>query len=139
QRRPAAGPPVRRYAEPFEQLRDAPASRPVFLATMGSLADYTARNGYAANVFAAGGVPTVEAGATENVDDVVQQWNQQRQQSGVTVACLCGPDDAYRQWGSQLITALRQAGATRVLIAGRTELDADDAVYMGADVLAFLH
>lgn len=140
QRRPAAGPPVRRYAEPFEQLRDAPASRPVFLATMGSLADYTARNGYAANVFAAGGVSTLEAGPTESVEDVVAQWNEQRQQSGTTVACLCGPDEAYRQWGAQLIAALREAGATRILIAGRTEeLDVDDAVHMGADVLAFLH
>lgn len=139
QRRPAAGAPVRRYAEPFEELRDTPASRPVFLATMGSLADYTARVGYALNVFTAGGVTTREAGPTDSVEDVVTQWNKQRNESGTTVACLCGPDDAYRQWGAQLIEALREAGATRVLIAGRTQLDADDAVYMGADVLAFLH
>lgn len=134
-RRPAPGPSVRRYAEPFERLRDQPPSQPVFLATMGSLAAYTARTGYATNVFVAGGVTTIEAGDTEGVDDVLAQWRS----SGAMVVCLCGNDSEYERWGSELIEALRNNGVSHIAIAGKTELDVDDAVYIGANVLEFLH
>lgn len=135
QRRPAPGPAVQRYGEPFERLRDRPATEPVFLATMGPIAAHTARASFAANVFAAGGVRTVSAEATDGVDAVIARWKS----SGVSVACLCGTDETYEQWGAQLIEALRAHGATRVIIAGKTELDVDDAVYVGAHILAFLH
>ena len=53
------------WAAPFEVMRDEPAATPVFLATLGSVADHAARAGFAANLFAAGGVDTVTAGATD--------------------------------------------------------------------------
>ena len=66
---PGVPPPVRRrrepgfWAGPFEEMRDAPATAPVFLATLGTVAEHAARAGFAANLFAAGGVDTVTAGA----------------------------------------------------------------------------
>ena len=47
---------VRRYGAAFEALRDEPATTPVFLATMGSVAAHTARATFATNLFAAGGI-----------------------------------------------------------------------------------
>ena len=44
---------VRPYAEPFEQLRDEPATTPVFLATMGTVAAHTARATFARNLLGA--------------------------------------------------------------------------------------
>ncbi len=43
------------------------------------------------------------------------------------------------EWGADAIAALRQAGATHVIIAGRPgDLDVDDSCAMGVDALAFL-
>jgi len=47
------------WADPFETMRDRPAPEPVFLATLGTVADHAARAGFAANLFAAGGIVTV--------------------------------------------------------------------------------
>ena len=49
---------VRSYGASFEALRDEPATRPVFLATLGTVASHTARATFASNLFAAGDVPT---------------------------------------------------------------------------------
>ncbi len=45
---------VRRYGAAFEALQDAPTNEPVFLATMGTVAQHTARATFATNLFAAG-------------------------------------------------------------------------------------
>ncbi len=79
------------WATPFEELRDEPAATPVFLATLGSVADHAARAGFAANLFAAGGVDTVTAGRTEGVDDVLAAFRE----TGSPVVCLAGSDKAY--------------------------------------------
>ena len=47
---------VRRYGAAFEALRDEPAATPVFLATLGTVAEHTARATFATNLFAAGGI-----------------------------------------------------------------------------------
>lgn len=137
ERRPYASPPaVHRYAHEYEQMRHDRAETPVFLATMGPIAAHTARATFAANLFAAGGVDTVVAGATEGVDDVVAAYD------GSPVVCLAGPDAAYAAWGGDLVPALREAGARHVIVAGQekvaTEIGADDSAAMGLDALAFL-
>jgi methylmalonyl-CoA mutase len=131
--------PVRPWAEPFEQLRDAPARTPVFLATMGSLAAHTARATFAANLFAAGGVEVVGAGAHADVEAVLADY------PGATspVVCLVGHDRDYAAWGAELVTALREAGARWVVVAGKPEvqgstLGVDDSAATGVDALAFL-
>jgi methylmalonyl-CoA mutase len=124
---------VRRYGAAFEALRDRPAAAPVFLATMGSVAAHTARATFATNLFAAGGVDVAGAGPTTDVDEVLAAY------AGQAVVCLAGPDTAYAEWGGDLVARLREAGARRVIVAGRPgELEVDDSCAVGVDALAFL-
>ena len=125
-------PAVRRYGAAFEGLRDDPPSASVFLATMGTVAAHTARATFAANLLAAGGVAVDVAGPTETVGDLVGAY------SGQAVVCLAGSDGAYEAWGADAATALREAGAAWVVIAGRPTDYADDSAALGVDALAFL-
>ncbi|WP_191278876.1 methylmalonyl-CoA mutase family protein [Nocardioides flavus (ex Wang et al. 2016)] len=135
------------YAAPYEDMRSAPAGRPVFLATMGSVAAHTARATFATNLFAAGGVAVEAAGATTGVEDVMAAY------TGQPVVCLAGTDAAYAEWGTDLVAGLRAAGATYVVLAGRpgavgletglrpsstSEVYVDDSCAMGVDALGFL-
>jgi len=113
---------VRRYGAGFEALRDEPVGTPVFLATLGSVAAHTARATFATNLFAAGGIPV----STGSYD-------------GQPVVCLAGTDAAYDESGADTAAALRQAGAVRVVVAGKPREWADDSCAMGVDALAFLH
>jgi methylmalonyl-CoA mutase len=128
---------VRRYGADFEALRDEPAATPVFLATMGTIAEHTARATFAANLFAAGGIAVEAAGPTATADDVVAAY---RARTATTdVACLAGSDASYAAWGADLVAALREAGASWVIVAGRPgDLGVDDACAMGIDALDFL-
>lgn len=121
--------PSLRLAEPFEALRERaqslPATPTVFLATLGSAADFTARAGFARNLFEAGGLQAIggdsfaEDGATD-LDRLAAAFRS----SGAKLACLCGSDTAYAEEGAAAAEALVQAGAT-VWLAGRpTESDA---------------
>ncbi|UUZ61896.1 hypothetical protein [Nocardioides sp. B-3] len=115
-----------------EELRGEPASTPVFLATMGTVAAHTARATFATNLFAAGGVAVVAAGPTDGVESVLAAYN------GEKVVCPAGPDAAYAEWGTALATALRDAGATHVIIAGKPIDGVDDSCAMGVNALTFL-
>ncbi|WP_370249680.1 methylmalonyl-CoA mutase family protein [Nocardioides sp.] len=123
---------VRSYGASFEALRDAPASQPVFLATLGPIAAHTARATFASNLFAAGGIGVEVAGATADADALVAAYG------GQSVVCLAGADTAYAAWGQAAAEALRAAGATHVIIAGKPTDYADDSCAMGLDALAFL-
>ena len=135
--------PVRRYGAPFEALRDEPAVQPVFLATMGSIASHTARATFASNLFAAGGVDVVVAGATTDVDSVLAAYTT----NGVVspVVCLAGSDSTYAEWGADLIAALREAGARHVILAGKPGAKTvspdlvDGSAAVGVDALTFLN
>lgn len=137
ERRPYAAPlTVHRYAGDFETLRDQPAASPVFLASMGTVAGYTARSTFAANLLAAGGVATVVGGPTEDVAGVVAAH---AEAGSPQVVCLVGNDKVYEAWGADLVSALRAAGATYVVLAGKSDVGADTTIAMGLDALAFLH
>ena len=59
--------------------------------------------------------------------------------AGQTVVCLAGPDAAYDEWGAEAATALRDAGAMRVILAGRPRgFEVDDSCAVGVDAVAFL-
>lgn len=115
--------PSLRLAAPFEALRDraeAAAARPaVFLATLGTVADFTARAGFARNLFEAGGIAAAggdsfaKDGATD-LDALVDGFRA----SGARLACLCGSDAAYAEQGAAAAEVLVKAGAT-VWVAGR--------------------
>ncbi|MFN8189480.1 MAG: methylmalonyl-CoA mutase family protein [Nocardioidaceae bacterium] len=130
--------PVRRYGAAFEALRDDPPAGHVFLATLGTIAEHTARATFATNLFAAGGVAVDTAGPTAAADDVVAAYD------GQPVACLAGTDAAYAEWGADVVAALRAAGVRRVILAGKpgdrtvaADL-VDDSCALGLDALAFL-
>ncbi|MET0446985.1 MAG: methylmalonyl-CoA mutase family protein, partial [Aeromicrobium sp.] len=136
ERRPYERPlDVHRYAGEFEALRDDRAATAVFLASLGTVAAYTARATFAANLFAAGGIDTVVAGPTEGVDDVLAAYDEAGKPS---VVCLVGNDRTYEAWGSDVVAALRDAGATHVVLAGKAAVGADTTIAMGVDALAFL-
>ena len=132
ERAPSAAGDVRRYGAAFEQLRDDPASQPVFLATLGTVASHTARATFATNLLGAGGIPVVVAGATRDVDELLMRYD------GQPVVCLAGSDATYEESADLAIDRLREAGATWVVVAGKPREGADDACALGVDALAFL-
>lgn len=141
--------PSLRLAEPFEALRDKADAQPqrsvVFLATLGPIADFTARAGFARNLFEAGGLAAPSGdgfvkGGTTDLDALVGAFRA----SGAKLACLCGSDAAYSAEGQAAAEALAKAGAT-VWLAGRpAEAEAlnkagvTSFIYMGCDVVETL-
>ncbi|MEU8638733.1 methylmalonyl-CoA mutase subunit beta [Amycolatopsis sp. NPDC048633] len=132
------GLPRHRYAEGFEALRDASdaylastGARPkIFLATLGPVAAHTARAGFAANLFQAGGVEAVNPGATDDLPGAFSE-------SGAKIACICGTDDAYAASAADVAASL---GAEYVLLAGKGSYDGVDGnVFAGCDALEVLN
>jgi methylmalonyl-CoA mutase len=120
-RPPAREADVRRYGAAFEALRDDPVAEPVLLAPLGTVAQHTARATFATNLLAAGGI-TVESDAS----------------GSPRVACVVGTDAAYAEEGAERAAALREAGVTWVIVAGKPLEWADDACAMGVDAIDFL-
>jgi len=136
-RRPAAAPPSGglprvRAAAAYEELRAAVESvepRPrVYLATLGPVARHTARAGFAANLFGAGGLQTPTGDGVSGLADA-------------TVACICGTDSDYADAAAALAAELRSAGVEQVWLAGKQDLAVDGVdgyVYAGCDAPAVL-
>ena len=128
---------VRPYGRAFEELRDEPVQAKVFLATMGTVAAHTARATFASNLFAAGGIGVVNPGRADDVDAVLAAYT--GSDGRQPVVCLTGSDAAYAAWGAELVTALREAGAEWVILAGKKlDFEVDDTCAMGVDALDFL-
>jgi methylmalonyl-CoA mutase len=129
-----------RLAAPFEALRDAAArsERPpaVFLATLGSLAEFTARADFARNFFAAGGIVSKEPPVPpKTVAELVSAFRA----SGARIAVLCSTDKMYEAEAAGAAEALKKAGAQRVWLAGKHEGAGIDAnIFAGADVVHLL-
>ena len=116
------------------------------LATLGPIADFAARAGFARGLFEAGGLsaPSGEGFAEDGATDVaalVAAFTA----SGARLACLCGSDAAYAAEASTAAQALTAAGAT-VWLAGRPgelEVELNKAgvsrfIYAGGDVIEAL-
>lgn len=140
---PRGGLPRFRPAEPYEAFRDRSdallsetGSRPrAFLATLGAIATYTARAGFARNLLQAGGIETPEAGPTETTDEVVAAFRE----AGAPVAVICSTDAVYRERAADVAAALRAAGARQVWLAGRTEVaGVDGHLYHGCNAPAVI-
>jgi len=141
--------PSIRLAAPFEALRDRSdalaqktGSRPkVFLANLGSLADFTARAMFARNFYEAGGIEAVTNDGFKSRDEMIAAFKT----SGAKLACLCSSDKVYASEAADAAKALTAAGAT-VHLAGRPgELEAalkaagvGTFIFMGCDVVATL-
>ncbi|MGW2418386.1 methylmalonyl-CoA mutase family protein [Streptomyces sp. NPDC001709] len=130
---PSGGLPRVRRDEAYEELRArsdahlaATGARPrVFLATLGSAAEYTARATFAANLFQAGGIePVTEGGFAD---------------SGATEAVLCSSDALYAEQAEQTAESLKASGARHVFLAGRGEYAGIDSyVFAGCDAIDVL-
>ncbi|MEM0984612.1 MAG: methylmalonyl-CoA mutase family protein [Pseudomonadota bacterium] len=133
-----------RLAEPFERLRDhadaqhaRSGKRPsIFLATLGPLAEHTARADFARNFFATGGIEVVAAPVPpESTSALTAAFKA----SGCQMAVLCGSDTRYTDEASGAASALKAAGAQRLYLAGKHKADGIDShIFMGADVVATL-
>jgi methylmalonyl-CoA mutase len=139
-----------RLAAPFEALRDRSdriqkdkGARPkIFLANLGTPADFTARATFAKSFFETGGIEAVD---TEGFTDPAA-LGAAFKASGAQFACLCSSDKVYAGQAVTAATALQAAGARHIYLAGRPgEQEAalraagvNDFVFAGGDALATL-
>jgi methylmalonyl-CoA mutase len=140
----------RRLAEPFEALRDRAdrmleetGSRPkVFLANLGPAAAFTARSGFAKNLFEAGGIEAVGNDGFASVDALAAA----HRASGAKLACLCSSDEIYAQHAAPAAMALKGAQCGHIYLAGRPrELEpalqqagVETFIFAGCDAVAVL-
>ena len=131
--------PMRRLSEPFENLRDAVASSgtepKVFLASLSSLAEDSARLAFTENLLAAGGIAS-KVGSAAEFDS-----------KDFTMAVLCSSDKMYAGKAHDAAAALRAAGCQWIYLAGRPKGDLaeitkaagiDGTLYAGCDAVALL-
>jgi methylmalonyl-CoA mutase len=139
-----------RLAAPFERLRDrsdemlkARGARPkVFLANLGTPADFTARATFAKSFFETGGIETV---GPEGVADP-SALSAAFKASGAVLACICSSDKVYAEQAEDAAEALQAAGVKHIYLAGRAgEQEAalraagvKDFISAGGDALAAL-
>jgi len=137
-----------RLTRPFEALRDVSdqvaktrGTRPkIFLANLGTLAEFTARATFATNFFEAGGIEAVlgegDAAALASAFTA----------SGTSLACLCSTDERYDKDAALAASTLKTAGAKHIYLAGRPgeresalkSAGVQSFIYEGCDALATL-
>ena len=143
----AAYGPTARDSEGFEQLRDSAASlstqASVFVVLVGDPGECRARYDFVSNLFAAGGIAVVA-----DPDDTTAAAQQQAAKANAAaVVVVCGSDAAYAADTDSLaamMMAIKSAGATRVLLAGKLPADSsltagvDECLYVGCDAMGIL-
>lgn len=134
-----------RLAEPYEALRakaDRQANRPrVFLANLGTVADFTARTIFAKNFYEAGGFEAPANSGFANHEALLDAYRS----SGARIAVICSSDTVYAEQAEACAAALSAAGAV-VALAGRPgdneatlrAAGVRQFAYAGADVIATL-
>lgn len=145
-REPAPAPiggglPRVRRDDAYERLRSrsdahlaASGARPkVFLAALGPVAAHTARLSFAANLFQAGGIETVNEPAPVDAESVAEAFAR----SGARIACLCASDAVYGEQAAAVAAALKSAGAVRVLLAGKPGERREEFTAAGVDTFVF--
>ena len=139
-----------RLAAPFEDLRDASDhvtqrtghTPTVFLASLGAIADHTVRTTWVKNQLAVAGIASMISDGYASPEDAAAAFKA----SGARTACVCSSDAIYAQQASRTVKALIEAGAERVLLAGRPgELEAelraagvDQFLYAGQNAVEIL-
>jgi len=130
-----------RIAEGFERLRDRSdahlaltGSRPrVFLASFGTPSQHLARSTFVDNLFAAGGVEAVTTDGYPDAGSAARALTE----SGAKLAVICAADASWDDVVPPAAKALRDAGATRILLAGRPGEKEDALRAHGVD--GFVH
>jgi methylmalonyl-CoA mutase len=129
-----------RLAEPFERLRDrsdqilkSRGMRPrVFLANLGTAADFTARATFARSFFETGGIEAIDSDGFSDSAALATAYKA----SGAELACLCSADKVYAVWAIVAAQALKSAGAKHIYLAGRP--GEQEAALRGAGVSDFI-
>ncbi|WP_038379504.1 methylmalonyl-CoA mutase, partial [Bradyrhizobium elkanii] len=137
-------------AEPFEALRDksdaalkAHGARPkIFLANLGTAADFTARATFAKSFFETGGIEAIDSEGFADAAVLAAAFKA----SGATMACICSSDKVYAVSAAEAARALQGAGARHIYLAGRpADQEASlraagigEFVFAGGDALATL-
>lgn len=140
-----------RLAEPFEKLRDASdkmlkdkGARPkIFLANLGTAADFTARATFAKSFFETGGIEAVGNEGFTDPSALAAAFKA----SGAALACICSSDKVYAEHAGPAAKALHAAGVKHIYLAGRPgDLEAplraagvNDFIAAGGDALATLN
>ena len=132
--------PPMRLAAPFEALRDKSdailkktGKRPrVFLANLGTAADFTARATFAKSFFEAGGIEAIDSEGFANAAALAAAFKA----SGAPLVCLCSSDKTYAAHGAAAAEALQAAGARHIYLAGRP--GEQEAALRGAGVGNFI-
>jgi len=153
-----------RLAAPFERLRDRSdrilkdsGARPkIFLANLGTAADFTARAAFAKSFFETGGIEAVEflpppreASSSSPLPEGVKDFDALTaafRASGAVLACLCSSDNIYARQAAAAAKALQAADAKHIYLAGRPGAQeaalraagVNDFVFAGGDALATL-
>ncbi|MBB3018661.1 methylmalonyl-CoA mutase [Microvirga lupini] len=133
--------PSIRTAEPFERLRDISdayraitGARPqVFLANLGSVADFTARATFAKNFFEAGGI---EAIINEGLTDQ-QSIEKAFTESKAKISCICSTDEIYKLHAPATARTLHKAGSKLIFLAGRPGEDQEELTEAGITTFIF--
>ena len=139
-----------RLAARFEALRDksdarlkSSGARPkVFLANLGTPADFTARATFAKSFFETGGIEAVDTEGFADPAVLAAAFKG----SGAALVCLCSSDKVYAGQAEAAAKALQAAGARHIYLAGRPgEQEAalrgagvSDFIFAGGDALAML-
>ncbi|HXN68743.1 MAG TPA: methylmalonyl-CoA mutase family protein [Bradyrhizobium sp.] len=139
-----------RLAAPFEALRDrsdqilkARGARPkIFLANLGTPAEFTARATFAKSFFETGGIEAIDSPGFADPAALSAAFKT----SGARLACLCSSDKVYAGQAVAAAKALQSAGAKHIYLAGRAgEQEAalraagvSEFVFAGGDALATL-
>jgi methylmalonyl-CoA mutase len=142
--------PPMRLAAPFELLRDrsdamlkSRGARPkVFLANLGTAADFTARAAFAKSFFETGGIEAID---TEGFTDPAALASACKS-SGAGLVCLCSSDKVYAEKAVAAAKALQAAGPAHIYMAGRPgdqeaalrDAGVGDFIFAGGDALAML-
>jgi methylmalonyl-CoA mutase len=139
-----------RLAVPFEALRDrsdqilkTQGRRPgVFLANLGSAADFTARATFAKSLFETGGIEAIDSEGFADPTALAAAFKA----SGATLVCLCSSDKVYALQAEAAAKALQNAGAKHIYLAGRPgehetalrSAGVNEFIFAGADALGVL-
>jgi methylmalonyl-CoA mutase len=137
-------------AAPFERLRDksdeiqkARGARPkVFLANLGTAADFTARAAFAKSFFETGGIEAVDTEGFVEPAALAAAFKA----SGAELVCLCSSDKVYADHAVAAAKALQAAGAKHIYLAGRPgeqetalrDAGVGDFIFAGGDAVAML-
>ncbi|KFG66591.1 methylmalonyl-CoA mutase subunit beta [Microvirga sp. BSC39] len=132
--------PSVRTAEPFERLRDISdayrartGERPkVFLANLGSIADFTARATFTKNFFEAGGVEAIMNDGLTDQDSLQKAFTD----SKAKISCICSTDEIYRLHAPATARTLHRAGSKLIFLAGRPGEDQEELT--GAGITTFI-